>query len=859
MSMLAKLKLFSPSRRRVLEQDMQEELDSLASLAEAEGGRAHLGNLTRAAEEGRTVWTLVWLDQLAADARYSCRTMRKNPIFTLTAVLSLALGIGANTAIFNLIHAILLKPLAVRDPETLVVLTSHSRNEKIGNFGYQDYRALRDEQTAFAGIIAASRLRPLVAGVGNDGETVQGKVVSSNYFSVLGVRPMVGRLFEDGQEDLQIAVISEGWWRRAFGGATSAVGQDIELDGKSFEIVGIAPPGFVSETAGEATDVWTTTALMPAEMRKAAGFTWLNLMGRLKPGANVQQADASLRPRMPEMQNRFIERIDIEPGRFGGAGIRNTVSAPLTVLMAIVAVALLMACANLAGLLLARAASRKREIATRLAIGASRGRLFRQFITESVLLAMVGGFLGLGFAIWGQRMLLKLVTVAGRTISLDPRPDFAVLSFTVLVSLVTGILFGLGPAVQAVRETASEALKLGAYERVGGRNRIGLRGGLIAFQIAISMLLLVVGGFFIRTLQNLKYQDMGVRAGNVLSVGLDSRRGERLDWPNVIKELTRRVESIPGVQSASGSLWGTLANAGGVTGFRFEGYVARAGEEHRAGANWVTPQYFETVGIPLLEGRDFSPRDDANSQRVAIINETMARYYAGSNTGSNKAVGRYLVHNAHAYQIIGVARDAKYSDLRESARRFVYFAALQGSQEIRSLEIHTSGSPAGIARDVRQLVRDVEPRLRVFETTTLEQRIGQKLEREVLIASLAGFFGTLTLVLVVVGVYGMLSYSVARRTKEIGIRIALGGRLPAIAATVLQDLLIAVVIGLTFGLALALLAGRVLSSMLFGLKSTDPGTMIMAAGILGLAMAAAGCVPVHRACRVAPTRALRLE
>jgi putative ABC transport system permease protein len=361
MSVLLKLKYLLPGRRRAIEQDMREELESLAALSDADGARRDLGSLTFVAEEGRAVWMWTWLEQLAADIRYACRMMKRNPGLTLTAVLSLALGIGANTAIFSLMNAILLKALPVNDPASLAVLTSYSNDGRIGDFGYGDYLAIRQEKGAFAGIMAASTLAPVTAGIGAESETVQRKIVSSNYFSVLEVRLAAGRAFREDEEEQQIAVIGDQWWRHSFGAAPDAVGRPIDLDGKAFTIVGIAAPDFLSETVGERVDVWTTMALMPPAMRTAPGYTWLNLMGRLNPGVSAKQAGARLAAFSPQMQNRFIERVGIAPGSSGSSGLRDSFSAPLKVLMGVVAVALLIACANLAGLLLARAASRHRD------------------------------------------------------------------------------------------------------------------------------------------------------------------------------------------------------------------------------------------------------------------------------------------------------------------------------------------------------------------------------------------------------------------------------------------------------------------------------------------------------------------
>ena len=845
MSLLWKLKHLLPARRRALEDDMREELASLAAISAEEGERRDLGNLTRAAEESRAVLTWTWLEQVAADIRYAIRAMRRNPGLTLTAVTSLALGIGANTAIFSLMHAILGKTLPVADPASLAVLTSYSKDGRVGDFGYGDYLAIRDRNRAFSGILAASTLAPLSAAAGDEPVTAQRKMVSANYFSVLQVLPALGRTFRDDEEYQPLAVISDGWWRRFFGASLEVVGKPIELDGKAFTIVGVAPPEFLSETVGESVDVWTTIALMPAALRSAPGYTWLNLMARRKPGVSLEQAAATLSAIPAQLPNSFLERVDVEPGSSGSAGLRDTFSAPLKVLMGVVAVALLIACANLAGLLLARAASRQQEIATRLAIGAGRFRLIRQFLTESVVLSVLGGGLGLGLSVWGQRALLDLVAGAGKSISLDLRPDLPVLLFNLAVSLLTGVLFGLTPAIHAVRQNVGETLKAGG---------LGLRGGLVAAQIALSMVLLVVGGLLVNTLRNLRHQDLGFRPDHVLSVQLSPQTGYRPDWSTRMPELLRRAEAIPGVRSACASFDGALGSAAGIRGFRFESSALPSGEEPRAAASWISPRYFETLGIPLFEGREFSARDNAASSPVAIVNRTMARRY----TGSDRALGRHLLFNGKSYEVVGVAADTRHGDLRANSQPFVYFAALQSNSQIHSLEVRTSVAPAAAAAGLRLVVRDVDPRLRVFGTATLDALIDQKLSREVLVAYLAGFFAVLTLALVVLGVYGAVAFSVAQRTKEIGIRIALGAQPSNITAIVLRRLALTMGAGLLAGTVAARLAGRVLAFLLFGLKATDLGTFGGALLLLCLAALIAGYLPVRRALRLDPTTALRL-
>lgn len=855
MSILHKLKYLVPSYRRALEQDMREELESLAAIAQRQEGRSELGNLTRAAEGARAVWSWMWLEQLCGDIRYAFRTMCHSPGFTATAVLSLALGIGGNTAIFSLINAILLKPLPVSHPEGLVALVSFSRNDRIGDFGYPDYLVLRDGNSVFSGLLAASNMAPINLGMGTETEVVQRKIVSSSYFSVLDVQPVLGRVFSSEDETQQVAVIGHRWWKRNFGGSPSVVGKQIELEGLPFTIVGVAPREFLGDTVGEAPDIWATMSLMPAARKNAQGFTWLNLMGRLRPGVDAKQANANLSVLTPQIPNRFIQRISAEPGSLGGSGLRNTFSAPLKILMIVVGLVLLIACANLAGLLLARAATRQREIATRLALGAGRGRVVRQLMTESVLLGLLGGLAGLLFAVWSQQVLLKLVAGVGRAITLDLRPDVRVLLFTAAISIAAGVLFGLAPASQAVRENVGESLKLTARHFSGRRGRWGLKDGLIAMQVALSFVLLVVGGLFIRTLQNLKTQDVGFRAAHVLCLQIGSQRGYQPPWGNLIIQLLQRTEAIPGVQAASVSFNGTLANTGsGVSGFKIEGYPPTA-ENQRARANWVGPSYFETSGIPLLEGREFSPADNSNTQRVAIVNQTMARHYFGS----QRAVGRLFEFNKEQYEIIGVAKDAKYQDLRESTPRLIYFAALQSNTGIHSLEVRTTGSPLAVAGAVRDAIKEVDPRLRIGDIATLEQRIDQKLAREFLVTDIASFFSGLTLLLVSIGIYGTLAYTVSRRTNEIGLRMALGARAAAVLRIVLGDILLVLAIGLAGGVAAALVAGRLVASMLFGLESTNLSTIALAALLMTAATLAAGYLPARRALGVEPATALRFE
>ena len=818
------------------------------------------GGVEQVKEECRDARGVAWLEGLLQDLRYGLRQLSHNPGFTAVAVLTLALGIGANTAIFSLLDAILLRTLPVSHPENLVVLASFSRNGRVGDFGYPDYLTLRDGNRAFTGVLAASSQRRIDVGMGAETEVALRKIVSTNYFSVLGVQPFLGRVFSNEDERMQVAVISNRFWKRSLAGSPSVVGKQIDLDGLPFTIVGVAPPEFLGETVGEAPDIWATVSLMPASRRNLPGFTWLNLMGRLKPGVQAQQASADLTlllPQIPDSESRggFIHSIAVEAGERGSSGLRDSFSVPLNILMAVVAVVLLIACLNLASLQLARAATRQREIATRLALGASRGRIVRQLMTESVLLALLGGVFGLLFAVWTERFLLSLVASVGRAVTLDLSPDIHILGFTGMISVATGVLFGLAPALQPVRQGAGAGLKLNSRIFAGRGRRWGLKDGLIAMQVALSLLLSVVGGLFIRTIQNLKTQDVGFRAANVLSVQVSSQREHQPNWASVIVPLLGRMKAIPGVHVASVSFNEILANnSSGVSGLKFDGYPPTR-EDQRALANWVGPNYFETSGIPMVEGREFSLADDSNAQKVAILNQTVARHYFGN----RPALGKRFEFNKEQYEIIGVAKDAKYLDLRESNVGLVYFAALQNNSEIHALEVRTTSSPLAVAGAVRDAIREVDPHLRIGEITTLEKRIDQKLARELLVADIAGFFSGLTLLLVFIGIYGTLAYTVARRTNEIGIRMALGARKSDVLQFVVGQGMVLALAGVALGIVGALGLTRFLTSLLYGVKPSDALTFVTVSFILTAVALVASYIPARRATRVDPMVALRYE
>lgn len=813
------------------------------------------GNPTRVVEDVRDLSLWTWWERVMQDVRYGLRMFRRSPAFAGTAVLSLALGIGANTAIFTLINAALLRPLPVSQPEQLTILNPNWDDR----FTYPDYLALREESRAFSHLIAASSLRKTAVRVGADTEQAFVKMVTGNYFDGLGVAAGLGRVFGSPDEVEPVAVISRGYWSRRFSESPAVVGQPIAVNGVPFTIVGVAPAGFFGEATGESPEIWATLALQSPEQRRERGFSWLQLIGRLKPKTTTEQADADVNAVLARAQTGFgagatgVRRISVSPGARGTSWLRD-LSTPLLALMAIVTLVLLIACTNVSSLLLARGAAREGEIAMRLAVGASRGRIVRQLMTESVLLAALGGALGLAFAFWVSGLLVRLVAGFGRPLALDLQPDLRVLLFTGAVSVVSGVVFGLIPALRAVRSAAGLAMADAGRQIVGRQGRWGIRDSLIVVQLALSLVLLAASAMFIRTLSNLKAQDLGFEVEDVLLAELVRERGYRPTISTLVPQLLERTQAMPGVDTASVAFGGTLANMGGVTGLQIDGYTPRDPQDQRARADWVGPNYLRTARMPLLAGRDFSLADHASAPRVAIVNQTFARAYFADGV----AVGRRFTFNKNPYEIVGIAKDAKYTELRETSPRLVYFSILQGGGNPNSLEVRTNGGdPAFVAAALRTVIREVDPRLSIGEVTTLSARLDRTLNRDYLVSSLTASFGGLTLLLVSIGMYGTLAYSTMRRTKEIGVRLALGSRRASVLWLVLRGVLVHLAIGLLLGVAGVLASGRLVASMLFGLQPNDPATITMAAMVLLSVALVASVLPAFRASRLDPAAVLR--
>jgi predicted permease len=839
-----------PSDREI-DRELQDHLDLEAEArdhddahptAARRAARLVFGNPALVKEDVRAVPRRAWWEHLVQDTSYALRTFRRSPVFTATAILTLALGIGANTAMFTIVNATFGRSLPVARPGTLALITTPD------DFSYPTYRTLAQGTRSLTHLLAASSTNRFGVEIGDDGSQAAIKIVSGNYFESLGVPASAGRVFNAAEEAEPVAVISHGFWLTRLGGAANAAGRLVRIGGLPFTIVGVAPPRFFGESAGEAPDLFVTMAFQPIGMRNERGFTWLRLLGRLAPGVTLTQAQAELAGLAPDVP------IAVAAGERGTPGLRQRFAAPLTVMVVMVGVVLVIACTNLASLLLTRGAARRQEIAIRLALGSSRGRIVRQLMTENVLIAALGGAFGLLLSFWGTRVLVGLAAAAGETLALELSPDLRVLLFAGFVSLVTSVLFGLAPALRAAGRRAADSLLDRGHAIVGTERRWNLRGAFLILQMALSLLLVAAGAMFVRTVINLQAQDLGSRAEHLVLATLMADRAYRPDVAVVLPRLLERVRALPGVESASAASFGTLANQGGIYGIAVDGFTPVGQQDTRARADYVAPDYFRTAGMALVAGREFTWADRPGSAPVAIVNQTMARFYFGT----EEVTGRRFRFNKIEYEIVGVARDANYGDLRETTPpRYVYFAALQRSGGAGTLEIRTAANGAMTAAALHGLVRDVDPRLSVGGVMTMADRIGLKVGRERMVASLAGFFGGLTLLLACVGIYGTLAYHAARRSKDIALRLALGATPISVVWLVVRQVVVQLSAGLLLGSAALLASGQLVRSILYGVEPTDPLTIAVPAGLLvGIALLAAS-IPAIRAARLDPAQILR--
>ncbi|HKS38623.1 MAG TPA: ABC transporter permease [Verrucomicrobiae bacterium] len=829
------------------------------------------------------------------DLKFAFRQLLKNPGFAAVAVLTLALGIGANTAIFTVINTVLLRSLPVRNPDELVqVRVTGLSGQPNYTFSYPFYERLRDGGRSLSGLFAAGGVgredRLIVPNGGNaEVEFVRAQPVSGNFFSVLGVPAMLGRTISDADDKpgnpQTVAVISHSFWQRRFGSDASVVGKAITFEGLPFTIIGVTPPGFFGFQPGENPDLWWPLQVAPQVGRSLGeGSGWLRLMGRLSPGIERAQAETELavpyqyyrdefaaaraaKWSAEHRQGFFALKFELRPGNTGWTGLRDQMRQPLLILMAVVAAVLLIACANVASLLLARSAARQREFSIRSALGAGRLRVIRQLLTESLLLAALGGLLGLLFAQGGTRLLQITMRLQSDPISLSLSPDLRVLLFTTAAALLTGLLFGLAPAFGSSRLDLAGALKGTAGSVAGSARRQRSLQAVVVVQVGLSLMLLVGAGLFVRTLRHLKGMNAGFNRENVILFNVDfADRPEAARWTAFYKELIARLEALPGVRAASLFNFGFLSGNSWTDNVVAEGYQAEPGEKLECAGTVVGLRFFETLGMTLLSGRGFNAQDEqpvastnATALRTAVINQVMARRYFGDANPLGKRF--HFVHNPEKrFEIVGVMPDAKYRSLRESSRPTFYVPFFQESRgSWATLALRTSADPQAAMASLASVVREVDRSVRVRDLRTMNDVVNDSVHQERLIARLGGFFSIFALVLACLGLYGVLSFAVVQRTREIGVRVALGAQRRDVLSLVIGKGLKLVLIGALIGLAGALATTRLVSNLLHGVTPTDPVTFAGVALLLVVVAMLASWLPARRAAKVDPMEALRYE
>jgi predicted permease len=894
-------------KRRALDRDVEEEISFHLAMRQAKlqaegltpgdadsGARRRFGNVAGFQEACREMWTFAWLETLWQDVRYGLRQLRQSPGLTAVAVLSLALGIGANTAIFSLMNAVMLRDLPVKNPSQLVLLGTGRAGGDTDDFAntilysYSFYREMRQKNGVFSSTSAVLSLflrgmHGTVAG-NSSLEPMNVQLVSGSYFSMLGVKPILGRAFTEVDDEPEgahpIAMASYSWWKQRFGRDPAIVGKTITLGSTIYTIIGVTPPEFFGTTVGQSPDLWIPLSM---ERQVSPGWNWLNdkgseclyVLGRLKPGVSVQQAEANVNllakqiwhgfagPVLTPQEQQTLKHAHIEltSAARGLSRLRRQYSLPLQILMGLVGLVLLIACANIANLLLARAGSRQKEIAVRMAIGAGRKRLIRQMLTESLLMAFFGGALGIVLAWWGSEALLAMVSAGSQPLPLNVAPDARVLLFTFVVSLATALLFGTAPALRATRVDLTPALKEGRG-MASVASRSPLAKGLIVSQVALSLLLLIGAGLFLRTLVNLTNVNTGFDKENVLLFGVDPADvgyKENARLVNLYQEIEQRVSAEPGVRAASISFF-TFNEGAWDDSVLVQGGKLAPSTNNDVIENVIGPSYFVTMGIPLLAGRVFNSHDMVTSSKVAVINETMAKEFfpGGSPIGRRFGIGDDPKHSSDI-EVVGVVKDAKYMSLPERRWPAAYYPYAQRVGYYYDLEVRYSGDPKAIIAEVRHAVGEVDRRLPLSYQNTLARRVDESITSQTLTARLSAFFGLLAVFLACIGIYGLMSYAVTRRTSEIGIRLALGARPGDVMRMVLRETVMLVGIGLAIGILVALASGRWVASMLYGLKPSDPVTLLIAVALLFLVGISAGLLPARRASKVDPMTALRHE
>jgi len=916
---LRKLRWWIERHRKEAElgEELQFHLNEEAEQRRAEGvrdeearwaARRELGNLALVQEDTRATWGWTILEQLVQDLRYAFRTMAANRLFTTLVVLCLALGIGANTAIYSFMDSILLRSLPVSDPESLVVLNWHARSpgrdfvmramsgstwgdSKLGTtsgmFPFEAFELFQKGDAIFSSVFAyfqPRQTRKLNLAIKGQAEIASGVTVSGDYFRGLAVLPAAGRLIvpdDDRAGAPAVAVVSHALSEKRFGGAANAVGQAVLINNLPFNVLGVTPPGFFGVDPAGAPDVYVpmhANELLGAadqfgfrsERYLDSHYYWIQIMGRLRPGVSRVQAQAALAPRFRQWvastatndrQRANLPELVVNPGAGGLSTLRRAYSQPLYVLMAMVGLVLVLACANVASLLLGRATARGREIALRLSLGAGRPRVVRQLLTESVLLASLGGALGILFAIFSIRFLTFLLANGRTDFTLHAELNWHVLGVAAALSVLTGILFGLAPAIRATRVDVVPALKEVRAGESGARHRFGrvnvsLNNALVVGQIAISLLMLVAAGLFVRTLSNLQAIELGFNREHVLLFQVDARKAGYGDQ-NIdafYGNLLNTFSAIPGVQHASLSD-SSLIEAGSGTPINVPGQPSDPATRYLA----VGPGFFATMQIPILAGRDIDERDRPGSTPVAVINEVFAK----KNFGDRNPLGQHLLLSRNGLgrdmEIVGVSRNARYGSLIATIPPVVYFLYDQGYPQPNEMvyALRTSGDPLRYVKAVRETVRQANARVPVSDIRTQMADIDKTINQEITFARLCSGFAILATLIACVGLYGAVSYNVVRRTGEIGIRMALGAQRGGVVRMVLREVLGLVAGGQVLGIVAALATSKSVAAFLYGMKPNDPVTLLLGSMTLLSAAVLAGYLPARHASRIDPMAALR--
>jgi predicted permease len=895
-------------RRKTVEAELDEELRShfenqvkkfIASGMPREQAtrrvRLEFGGHEQLKEECRDARGVNFIETLIRDVRFGFRAMKRSPGLTLVAVLSLALGIGANTAMFSLLDAILLKSLPVQDPSQLVLFgagrwggsqdTLPDRSWEL--FSYPFYREIGKQNAVYAGVTAVHSIEFSTHG-GVDGgspEVLKADLVSGTFFSVLGVKPVLGRVLNEADDQTPgagpVAVASDSWWKRRFGNNPSILGKTFRFESTVYTIVGVAPPGFFGTSVGQSPDLW-----IPLSMEKEISPGWnglnvkffqsLYIIARLKSGVTVEQASAdtnflfkqilrseyvSSQPTPKELAAIQHAQIDLTSAARGLSNLRIQYSLSLEILMAVSGLVLLIACANIANLLLARGAARSREFAVRAALGASQLRLSAQLVTESLLLALLGAGLGVALAWRAADFLLAMATGSAGEAPLSVTPDLRVLAFSLLLTLFTVLLFGMAPAIRSMQFQLTSSLK-GGRGTAPAQAKSPLARALLVLQIALSLVLLAGAGLFLRTLLNFAHVDTGFEKQNVLVFQLDEyAAGYKPDarLGNLLNQIEERVSAVPGVRAASFSMF-TFNQGEWSNDVTLQGISRNSENSEEVLMNRVGAGYFAVFGLPLLSGRTFTVPDNERSPKVAVINETMARrFFPGESAiGRHFGFGDDATHSGD-YEIIGIVKNAKYESLRERPHPAAYFPHSQHASYLPNLAVRFLGDATQITQQVRQAIEEVTRDVPIGEVSTLANEVDNSVSKYRLVAQLSAFFGLLAVFLVCIGIYGLFSYMVARRTNEIGIRMALGAKPSEIMEMVLGEGAFLTLLGLMIGLSVSFGLTRLLTSFLFDVRPNDPLTFALATIFLIIVSLMACYIPARRATRVDPIVALRYE